>query len=461
MADLESRGWPFADCAIHVQFRGDDNKRFSIDEIRQACEHFGRVLKIYTWMAKRSQKPQACVLFDSVDAVGLADRSTHGNMCRLWKTGYHMLRMCESTISILQKHLQDEGLTRDHPIFASIRTKHAPTPYQVHPAVRGIQLSDKQSRPIPTGPRFKPYSLEPRRGKSPPAFMSAPPPDTRPPNNSYVSFPPKRETMSPRAPTGPYAAKLSSFSPTRPGFAGRRSPSPMPPPKPTVLSPGPGDAGPSHTAHVDSLQQTQINRKLQTDIQELVSAQIDSVAKVQEVEEENQRLKARLRTREEEFALLEDTVKRVEQREQAAIALLSDAEAVHNATKKAYARDQEEMLSLRHSYRALESAKTKAEAELEALREKFGKLEAQLLRAQEQLRSSSLSKRSGELSMHSDSPRLETDVSSVEQDDICVTPATTVDFVRPGLEKATLQNLPSLLDAFKDIDDLVRSAFRP
>lgn len=47
--DTESRGWPFADCTIHVQFRGDDNGRFDVDEIRRMCEDFGRMYVSYSY----------------------------------------------------------------------------------------------------------------------------------------------------------------------------------------------------------------------------------------------------------------------------------------------------------------------------------------------------------------------------------------------------------------------------
>ncbi|CAE6499301.1 unnamed protein product [Rhizoctonia solani] len=447
---LESRGWPFSDCAIHVQFRGDDNRHFSVDEIRQTCEGFGRIIKIYTWTAKRSQKPQACVLFDSIISVKTADKSTHSGMCRLWKSGYHMLRMCESTTMILESCLKKDGLIQGHPVFAGIPIRRVV--YQVHPPAKGVRPAEKAHRPIPTGPRYQPYSLDSRPH---PPYSPPPPPDA-----SFVSFPPKRDATSPNSPVVPHHMPPLSFSSPRPNLSNgppltAKQTTPSSPAKPSPRPRSPQQAGPPHTTQAESAEQMQISRKLKTDIQDLVSTHIDSMAKVQEAEAENQRLKTRLQNAEEELALLEDTVKRVEGREQAAIALLTETET----------RSQEQLQSLGDSFKTVESAKIKAETELEALKQKYGVLEAQLLSTQEQLRLFSLSKRSVDRSMraHSDSPRsgLGTDkASSAEQDGTRITPAVTTDFAHnPGLEKCTLQNLAGLLDAFKEIDDLVRSAF--
>jgi hypothetical protein len=120
---------------------------------------WNRSLKIYVWTAKRSQKPQACVLFDAVGAVKAADRSTHNDTCRLWKNGYHMLRMCESTTMILESCLKKDGLTHGHPIFASIRQSSVlishlsrrltlaaairRVAYHVHPPTRGVKSPEK------------------------------------------------------------------------------------------------------------------------------------------------------------------------------------------------------------------------------------------------------------------------------------------------------------------------------
>ncbi|CEL60715.1 hypothetical protein RSOLAG1IB_03954 [Rhizoctonia solani AG-1 IB] len=431
---LESRGWPFADCAIHVQFRGIDNKNFSLDDIRQSCGVFGRILKIYVWTAKRSQKPQACVLFDAVGAVKAADRSTHNDTCRLWKNGYHMLRMCESTTMILESCLKKDGLTHGHPIFASIPIRRVA--YHVHPPTRGVKSPEKAHRPIPTGPRYQPYSLD-ARPQAPPS-----PPRARSSDASFISFPPKREVVSPTNSTVPQHTR-PPFSPTQPNISNGLAPTrkeapPSSPTKPRLQSP-------ARTTQVESTQKIQIdkNKKLETDIRDLVSTHIDSMAKVQEAEAENQRLAARLRNSEEELALLADTVKRVEGREQAAIGLLTETET----------RSQEQLQLLRNSLEAVESAKTKAETDLEMLRQKYGVLEAQLLSTQEQLRLFSLSKRSVDQSMraHSGSPRLGYETvkaSSVERDDAA-----------PVLGKGSLQNMAGLLDAFKEIDDLVKSAF--
>ncbi|CAE6542636.1 hypothetical protein RSOLAG22IIIB_00105 [Rhizoctonia solani] len=451
---LVSRGWPFSDCAIHVQFRGDDNRNFSLDDIRQTCEGFGRILKIYVWTAKRSQKPQACVLFDSIEAVKAADRSTHSGMCRLWKSGYHMLRMCESTTMILETNLTKDGLVQGHPIFVGIPMKRAP--YGVHhPPTRNMKLVEKIHRPIPTGPRYQPYSLDAR--PHPPRS----PPRTTPPPTSFVSFPPKREVVSPNVPSVRHHANQLSFSPPRSNGLGRSfltaaQAAPLSPTKPSPRQKSPEPLGLSQTTRTEGVGQTQTSQKLESDRREPVFTQNEPMAtKLQEMEAENQKLKARLRNSEEDLALLEDTVKRVEGREQAAITLLTETEA----------RGQEQLQSLRNSLKFVESVKNKTEIELEALKQKYGVLEAQLFSTQEQLRLFSLSRRALDRPMraHSDSPRsgLETDKASVtEQDDICITPAT--DFARnPGLEKGTLQNLAGLLDAFKEIDDLVRSAFHP
>ncbi|CAE7228585.1 unnamed protein product [Rhizoctonia solani] len=448
----ESRGWPFADCAIHVQFRGEDNRRFSVDDIRQTCDDFGRIIKVYVWTAKRSQKPQACVLFDSMEAVKAAERSTHSGMYRLWKNGYHLLRMCESTTMILETCLKKDGLIQGHPIFASIPTRRAF--YQVHPPVRGTKPVEKVHRPIPTGPRYQPYSLDAR------AHPPHSPPRAIPPEASFVSFPPKREATSPNGPAVPRHVKPALFSPRQPNHSSvppaATQTAPSSPSKPFPRPKTPEPVGPSQTSQVEEVEQTQVKPKLKPEIQNSVSTQIESMtAKMQETEAENQRLKARLRNSEEDLALLEDTVKRVEGREQAAIALLTETET----------RSQEQLQSLRDSFKAVQSVKVKTEAELEALKRKYGVLEAQLLSTQEQLRLFSLSKRSDDRSIraHSDSPRPgpETDkASSAEHDDDCITPATAAEFVRnPGSAKGTLQNLAGLLDAFKEIDDLVRSAF--
>jgi chromosome segregation ATPase len=220
---------------------------------------------------------------------------------------------------------------------------------------------------------------------------------------------------------------------------------------------------PARTTQVESTQKIQIdkNKKLETDIRDLVSTHIDSMAKVQEAEAENQRLAARLRNSEEELALLADTVKQVEGREQAAIGLLTETET----------RSQEQLQLLRNSLEAVESAKTKAETDLEMLRQKYGVLEAQLLSTQEQLRLFSLSKRSVDQSMraHSGSPRLgyETVVSCHEHTiqhvhltgELQKASSVERDDAAPVLGKGTLQNMAGLLDAFKEIDDLVKSAF--
>ncbi|ELU42737.1 hypothetical protein AG1IA_03243 [Rhizoctonia solani AG-1 IA] len=451
---LESRGWPFSDCAIHVQFRGEDNSHFSLDDIRQSCGGFGRmfVLKIYVWTAKRSQKPQACVLFDAVEAVKAADRSTHNGSCRLWKNGYHMLRMCESTTMILASCLKKDGLTHGHPMFTCILSSAA--------ADEGRQVPRK-------GPRYQPYSLDSR----PPAPPS--PPRASSPDALFISFPPKREAPPAANPVSPSQRNRAQFSPPQPNTSNglllpRKEATPPPPIKPRQQTP-------TQAIQIERPEQTQIdkNKKLETDIRDLVSTHIDSISKVQEAEIENQRLRARLRNSEEELALLADTVKRVEGREQAAIALLTETET----------RSQEQLQLLRNSLEVVESAKTKAEIDLETLKQKYGILEAQLLSTQEQLRLFSLSRRSIDQSMRalSDSPRpgLEAAVSchkhtqyipltgelqkasSIERDDVFITPTSATDYTRnPILGKGTLQNMAGLLDAFKEIDDLVKSAFR-
>ncbi|CAE6483715.1 unnamed protein product [Rhizoctonia solani] len=445
---LESRGWPFSDCAIHVQFRGEDNSHFSLDDIRQSCGGFGRILKIYVWTAKRSQKPQACVLFDAVEAVKAADRSTHNGSCRLWKNGYHMLRMCESTTMILASCLKKDGLTHGHPMFAGIPLRRVS--YQVQPPTRGVKSPEKAHRPIPTGPRYQPYSLDSR----PPAPPS--PPRASSPDALFISFPPKREAPPAANPVSPSQRNRAQFSPPQPNTSNglllpRKEATPPPPIKPRQQTP-------TQAIQIERPEQTQIdkNKKLETDIRDLVSTHIDSISKVQEAEIENQRLRARLRNSEEELALLADTVKRVEGREQAAIALLTETET----------RSQEQLQLLRNSLEVVESAKTKAEIDLETLKQKYGILEAQLLSTQEQLRLFSLSRRSIDQSMRalSDSPRpgLEAaKASSIERDDVFITPTSATDYTRnPILGKGTLQNMAGLLDAFKEIDDLVKSAFR-
>ncbi|CAE6416385.1 unnamed protein product [Rhizoctonia solani] len=447
---LESRGWPFSDCAIHVQFRGEDNSHFSLDEIRQECGAFGRILKIYVWTAKRSQKPQACVLFDAVDSVKAADRSTHNSTCRLWKNGYHMLRMCESTTMILESCLKKDGLTHGHPIFASIPIRRVS--YQVHPPTRGVKSAEKAHRPIPTGPRYQPYSFD-SRPQAPPS-----PPRASSSDASFISFPPKREVVSPTNPIVPNRTNKPPFSPTQPNISNglvltRKEATPSSPVKPRPQSP----TRVVQVVQAESTEQTQVdkNKKLETDIRDLVSTHIDSMAKVQEAEAENHRLTALLRNSEEELALLADTVKRVEGREQAVIALLTETET----------RSQEQLQQLRSGFETVESAKVKAETDLETLKQKYGVLEAQLLSTQEQLRLFSLSKRSVDQSMraHSDSPRPGFEIvkaSSMERDDTGIAPASATDFARnPILGKGTLQNMAGLLDAFKEIDDLVKSAF--
>ncbi|KAG8742820.1 hypothetical protein FRC10_000866 [Ceratobasidium sp. 414] len=92
-----------------------------MDEVRKECEAFGNILKIYPWTSKKSATPQAYVLFDSPTAVTRAMHSLLNNTSRLWKTGYHMLKMCESTSEMIEIFFKQDGITRDDPLFANIR----------------------------------------------------------------------------------------------------------------------------------------------------------------------------------------------------------------------------------------------------------------------------------------------------------------------------------------------------
>ncbi|GAB1525024.1 hypothetical protein RhiTH_008180 [Rhizoctonia solani] len=349
---------------------------------------------------------------------------------------------------ILASCLKKDGLTHGHPMFAGIPLRRVS--YQVQPPTRGVKSPEKAHRPIPTGPRYQPYSLDSR----PPAPPS--PPRASSPDALFISFPPKREAPPAANPVSPSQRNRAQFSPPQPNTSNglllpRKEATPPPPIKPRQQTP-------TQAIQIERPEQTQIdkNKKLETDIRDLVSTHIDSISKVQEAEIENQRLRARLRNSEEELALLADTVKRVEGREQAAIALLTETET----------RSQEQLQLLRNSLEVVESAKTKAEIDLETLKQKYGILEAQLLSTQEQLRLFSLSRRSIDQSMRalSDSPRpgLEAaKASSIERDDVFITPTSATDYTRnPILGKGTLQNMAGLLDAFKEIDDLVKSAFR-
>ncbi|KAF8757156.1 hypothetical protein RHS01_03704 [Rhizoctonia solani] len=323
---------------------------------------------------------------------------------------------------ILASCLKKDGLTHGHPMFAGIPLRRVS--YQVQPPTRGVKSPEKAHRPIPTGPRYQPYSLDSR----PPAPPS--PPRASSPDALFISFP--QNEKHPQLPT-------------------RKEATPPPPIKPRQQTP-------TQAIQIERPEQTQIdkNKKLETDIRDLVSTHIDSISKVQEAEIENQRLRARLRNSEEELALLADTVKRVEGREQAAIALLTETET----------RSQEQLQLLRNSLEVVESAKTKAEIDLETLKQKYGILEAQLLSTQEQLRLFSLSRRSIDQSMRalSDSPRpgLEAAVSCHKHTQYI--PLTGELQKASSIERDDVEGDPpkhgGLLDAFKEIDDLVKSAFR-
>ncbi|KAG8715566.1 hypothetical protein FRC08_010438, partial [Ceratobasidium sp. 394] len=129
-----------------------------IDEVRKECEAFGNILKIYPWTSKKSSTPQAYVLFDSPAAVTRAAHSLLNNTSRLWKTGYHMLKMCESTSEMIETFFKQDGITRDDPLFANIPVNKWPKPSswatKKHPAIRGEQEPDQiNHHHIPTGPR--------------------------------------------------------------------------------------------------------------------------------------------------------------------------------------------------------------------------------------------------------------------------------------------------------------------
>jgi DNA repair exonuclease SbcCD ATPase subunit len=235
-------------------------------------------------------------------------------------------------------------------------------------------------------------------------------------------------------------------------------------------------------SHIDSLEQDQINRKLQSDIEELVSAHIDTAHKVYDMETENESLRKKLQTAEEELALLQDSIKHAEGREQAVIGLLNEAETARNGAQDACAQALTAIQELLDGQRVIEAAKFKAEAELNVLRGMFRAVEGQLVRAEQELRSrpEPFSKPTVDVAVQSEPLRSDTeasaqahrlaiacltavdlqDASSVDQDETCSTPVPSPDYMHhPNPGMADFHNIPGLLDAFKDIDNLVRTAF--
>ncbi|KAF8608681.1 hypothetical protein BDV93DRAFT_518746 [Ceratobasidium sp. AG-I] len=475
-----SRGWPFADCAVHIQRRG--NGEPDIHLIEDTCSQFGRILKTYIWDSKKSNMPQIFVLFNSPDAVQNTLNSTRDHSVRLWKSGYHLLRMCESTSEKLKEFLEKDGYTPQHSLFDKIPLKWKVKPYHSKPWT-GKQKSHHET---PVGPRYKPYSLDSRHGTSPSGQASQP-------STPHVKFPPKKETMSPPSSSmSPLTwTKQESPSPSMPPAAvpaqtlssGGRPRSDLPHvaqlPNPEFLEPSVAVSAPelASAAAKPTTDINILNQRLTKNITELVSTTIDAASQIHELKMDNEKLREQLESSQEVADLLRDTVKHIEGREQAVIALLNKSESDQNALKELNVKVVQGIQGLRQRYGEVGVAKAKAEAECEAMAKRVGFLETQLASTHAQLASTQtqLANARGQLvsrlqpsklptveaSAQTESLRAGTeDASSVDQEDLCATPPVALEYMHhadPG--KANLEHLPELMGAFKDIDELLRTAF--
>ncbi|QRW08283.1 hypothetical protein RhiLY_07282 [Ceratobasidium sp. AG-Ba] len=436
-----SHGWPYDDCTIHVQVR-QKNKEMDLIELETECGAFGNVLKIFTWTSKKSATPQAYVLFDSTNAVQRAVQSLNNRTSRLWKNGYHMLRMCESTTEMLEVFFKEKGIGRNDPLFANIavnKSTKSYTPRKYH-ALRGEQ--EPELVKIPTGPRHRPYSLDHRPETSTSARESHP-----------VTFPPKKEPLSPesfgkslaerRASFGSHTSSKFTPSKSLPDF-GQSSPSTKPvPSSPSPVSLGPLVPPPS----VDTVDQRQLNLKLQSDIKQLVSDHLDIVQGLSEVKNENENLHQKLQAAEQELARMQDLLKDTEAREKTLTSQLSKAEFDRDGAQDACTQALAAIKDLLANQQNAEAAKLRAEAELQQLREKFAALEVQLAQRELPL---VLPKHTAEIG----------DASSIDPDEGIKTPTPVPDSAHHTLPgKPDLHDIPGFLDAFNDIDKLVMGAF--
>ncbi|KAG9085243.1 hypothetical protein FRC06_003687 [Ceratobasidium sp. 370] len=367
--------------------------------------------------------------------------------------------MCESTSEMIETFFKQDGITRDDPLFANIPVNKWSKPWKKHSAMRGEQEPDQINHHIPTGPRYKPYSLDDRPDTSTSAQAS-----------HSVTFPPKKEPLSPESPSKFSALRRASFGSSTsskfvpnknwsnlaksPSLAAKQAASP---PSPVSLPPPLPSPSPSS---LDDIDQRQLNLKLQSDIQKLVSDHIDTVHEVLELETKNENLQNKLEAAEQELAQLRDSLKAAETREQALATQLSEAESERDGAQDACTQALAGIQGLLANQQVAEAAKLQVEAELQQLRERFGAVEAQLALAEAQLKLSS--KHTAEVGVQSESFGADaeaSDASSVDLDDACTTPIPTTDHDQYLAAKPDQHDFLGFLDAFHDIDNLVKGAF--
>ncbi|KAG8768245.1 hypothetical protein FRC12_005689 [Ceratobasidium sp. 428] len=438
-----------------------------LDEVRKGCEEFGNILKVYTWTSKKSSTPQAYVVFDSPTAVTRATQSLLNHTSPLWKNGYHMLKMCESTSWMIENFFKQDGITRDDPLFANIPVNKPSKPWATkkHPAVRGEQEPSTTTRSIPTGPRYRPYSLNDRPDTSSSAQASNP-----------VTFPPKKDPPSPESPKKPLAQRRTSFGSPTPKFVPNknwlglaRSPSPaakpvVSPPSPVSLRPPPSSPPMSPRppmSNLGDIDEHQLNLKLQSDIRDLVSDRVDAAREAFDMQLKTENLQHQLQVAKQELVQLRSSVEAAKTREEALASRLSKAEADRDGAQEACTQALEGIKALWADQQTTQAAKLQLEAELQQLRGMYGAVQAQLAQAQAQLRSQLMPpKHTAEVGVQSESFRADTeDASSVEPDDACATPAPTDHDQHSLPTKPDQHDFTGFLDAFNDIDNLVRGVF--
>ncbi|KAG9123713.1 hypothetical protein FRC07_014183 [Ceratobasidium sp. 392] len=480
MSPQLSHGWPFDDCTIHVQAR--HRKEIDLDELRNECEAFGNILKVYTWTSKKSAMQQAYVLFDSPTAVTRATQSFLHKTSSLWKKGYHMLKMCESTSEMIDTFFKQDGITRNDPLFANIPVNKRAKPWvaRKHPSERGEKESTQTSPRIPTGPRYRPYSLSERPDTSTSAQASNP-----------ITFPPRKEPPSPESPSKPLTLRRASlgsptsskFVPSKSWLNSLRTPPPSvkqvaSPPSSVSLPPPP--SSPPLSSHGD-VDQHQLNLKLKSDIEKLVSDYIDIEHEVLDMKTKNKNLENKREAAEQELVQLRSSLEATEAREQALATQLSYTESERDGAQDACTQALAGIQHLLANQQNVEATNSKLETELRELRKVFGAVEGQLARAEAQLMSQVVPpKQMAEVGVQSESLRADTeasaqnlrlglaglippelqDASSVDPDDACATPTPAADPDQyPLPAKPDQHDFSGFLDAFNDIDNLVRGVF--
>lgn len=448
-----SHGWPFADCTLHVQLRRKDSE-IDLAELKAECESFGNVLKIFPWTSKKSSTPQAYILFDSPAAVQRSSQSVNNRTSRLWKNGYHMLNMCESTTEMLKHFFNDEGITSNDPLFDNIHVNERPNPYasKRRSSLRG-EVEPGEIK-IPTGPRYMPYHLDHRASST-----------TSAQQNSSVIFPAKREPLSPKSPGKftsqrgpPFESSASTLFSTNKGRAGFGKSSPpstkpiMPLPSPISVAPLLPSPGP------DDGDLRQLNMKLNSDIRQLVSDHVDALQKVVDAETETQDLQRKLQSTEEELAHTINSLEAAEAREQTLANQLAKAEFDRDGAQDACTQALAAIKDLLVNQQSAEAAKHRAEVELQQLRDKLAVLELHLI---QRGLTPVFSRHTAEIGVQSKPLVVDTEGAlRIDLGEAIETPVPAPDNVQyPFHTKLDPHDIPGFLDAFNDIDKLVMGAF--